>query len=69
VNEKKYVESVQKRIKRMQPESTVDKCIMCGKEGAMWEKFELSLCDDCIRKPTDEVEKAIIEYKKKLGVE
>jgi ribosomal protein S14 len=67
VNEKKYVESVQKRIKRRQTESTVDKCIMCGKEGNMWKKVGLSLCDECIRKPKEEVEKAISEYKK-VGV-
>ncbi len=69
VNEKKYVENVLKRIKRMQPKVAVDKCIMCGKKGAMRKKVELSFCDECIKKPTEEVEKAIIEYKKKLGVE
>lgn len=67
VNEKKYVENVLKRIKRMQPESTIDKCIMCGKEGAMWKKVELSFCDECIKKPPEEVEKAISEYKKSSG--
>ena len=67
VNEKKYVENVLKRIKRMQPEFTVDKCIMCGKEGAMWKKVELSFCDECIKKPAEEVEKSISEYKRISG--
>lgn len=67
VNDKKYVENVLKRIKRKQPEFTADKCIMCGKEGAMWKKVELSFCDECIKKPAEEVEKAISEYKKSSG--